>query len=489
MAGRQRIFGRFIAVGLAGMLASGCVMNRASGRREFSLVSQSQELALGKQGDQEIRQQYGVYDHAAVEQYVQRLGKTIAAHSDQPELDWHFRVLDSPVVNAFALPGGYIYVTRGLLAYLENEAQLAVVIGHEIGHVTARHTAERITRQNVAGLGMGLGALFIPGLRPYMGILQTGMQLLFLNYSRGDESAADELGVKYATRAGYAAAQGARFFGTLKRLEDGKTGGLLPEWASTHPDPAQRETRVIALAAAANKALPKPATKGTDAATFLPRLERIVFGQDPRQGFVKGGQFIHPEMAFRFPVPSGWKVNNYPAKVELVPPDERLNARIILTGAQGATPEAAARAFVEETDAIVQSASPTTINGLPAYFLQTQMPIQTPQGGMVLRVGSVFIRKAGQIFAFHGYSPVETFGLLAGTIEGVAGGFAPVTDKALLNVQPKRLDIVNAPKTGAFQSVIIVPAGSPLSLDDLAVLNQKDLGTPVTTGMLLKLVR
>jgi predicted Zn-dependent protease len=489
MTGRQRIWGRVIAAALAGVMATGCVMNRASGRREFSLVSTAQELELGRQGDQEILQEFGAYDQAAVSAYVQRVGNAVAAHSDYPELTWHFRVLDSPVVNAFALPGGYIYVTRGLLAYLQNEAQLAVVLGHEIGHVTGRHTAERITRQNLAGLGLGLGAIFIPDLRPYMGILQTGMQLLFLRYSRDDESEADELGVKYATRAGYAAAQGAAFFGTLKRLEQEKTGGLLPTWASSHPDPAERETTVVALAAAANKQLPKPATNGTDAASFLPKLDKVVFGQDPRQGFVKDGHFIHPEMAFQFPVPSGWKVNNYPVKVELVAPDERLNARIMFSGAKGASPEQAAKAFVTEAGASVQSAAPTTIRGLPAYVVQSRLPLQTAQGVLTLRVGSTFIQKGDKIFVFHGYAPAETYGLVGDAVEAVAKGFTSVTDKALLGIQPKRVAIVKAPKTGAFQAVMPVPAGSPLSLDDLAVLNQKDRGTAVTTGMPLKVVR
>jgi predicted Zn-dependent protease len=489
MAVSQRIVGRVVAAVVAGSLVSACVMNRASGRSEFSLVSQAQELEMGRQGDKEITQQYGDYDHAAVTAYVQRVGQAVAAHSDQPDLKWQFRVLDSPVVNAFALPGGYIYVTRGLLAYLENEAQLAMILGHEIGHVTARHTAERITRQNLAGLGLGLSALFIKELRPYMGILQSGVQLLFLSYSRGDETAADELGVRYATRAGYAAGQGAAFFTTLKRLDEKKTAGLLPTWASTHPDPAEREMKVLALSAAANKSLPKPATKGTDAADFLPRIDQVVYGEDPRQGVVKDGRFVHPAMGFQFPVPSGWKVANYPAKVELVPPDEQLNARLMLTGASGKSPEEAAKGFVAESQAAVQSASATTVHGMPAYVVQSRLPVQTAQGVLILRIGSTFIQKGGKIFAFHGYAPAETYGLAANAMDAIVSGFAPLTDKALLALKPKRVDVVTARKTGPFQTVVPIPAGSALSLDELAILNQREIGSPVVTGTPLKIVR
>lgn len=489
MRGIGRIAHRIAATLVAASLLAGCVMNRASGRTEFSLVSHAQELEMGRQGDKEISQEYGDYDNAAVSAYVQRVGQTVAAHSDAPELTWHFKVLDSPVVNAFALPGGYIYVTRGLLAYLENEAQLAVILGHEIGHVTARHTAERITRQNLATLGLGLGALFIKELRPYMSILQSGMQLLFLSYSRADESAADALGVRYATRAGYAAAEVAPFFATLKRLNGGAAAALLPTWASTHPDPGERQSQVVALAAAANRASPQPATKGTDDAAYLHRIDRIVFGEDPRQGYVAKGRFIQPVMAFQFPVPRDWKVTNLPAKVELAPPDARLNARLVLTGAPGKTPEEAAKAFIGETGATVMAAAPRRIHGLPAYGVESRLPVQTAQGVLVLRLGSTFIQKGDKIFAFHAYAPAETYGLAADAMGAVVSGFAPVTDKALLNVHPDRVAVVPAKRTGAFQAVIPVPAGSPLTLDGLAILNQRDLGSPVVTGAPLKVVR
>jgi predicted Zn-dependent protease len=478
-----------MATVLAGTLAGGCVMNRASGKSEFSLVSQAQELEMGKQGDQEILQQYGAYDNAAVTAYVQKIGRTVADHSDHPELAWQFRVLDSPVVNAFALPGGYIYVTRGLLAYLQNEAQLAVILGHEIGHVTARHTADRLTRQNLATLGMGLSALLIKEIRPYMGLMQGGMQLLFLSFGRGDESEADELGVRYATRAGYAAGQGAAFFTTLKRLDTQKSGGMLPEWASTHPDPAEREKRVLALAAEANRTRAKPATLGTDSAAFLPRIATVVYGEDPRQGYVRNGRFIHPGLAFQFPVPDGWEVHNLPAKVELIGPDPRLNARIMFGGTPGASPEQAARAFVAESGAAVMAAAAATVHGQPAYRVESRLPIQTAQGAVVLRLGSTFIQKGPSVVAFHGFAPAETYGLVADTMAGVAAGFAPVTDRALLNVAPKRLGIVKAGKTGPFQAVLPVLANSPLKLDDLAILNQRDLGSPVVTGTPLKVVR
>ena len=188
-----------VAAALAG---TGCATNPATGKRQISFVSTSKEAQMGRESDPAVIEQYGIYGDSIVDRYVDSVGQKLASVSPLPNLGWHFRVIDSPVVNAFAIPGGYIYVSRGILPYLNSEAQLAGVLGHEIGHVTARHSAEQITRSQIATVGL-LASMFVSALRPYTAVASQGLGLLFLRYSRENETQADELGVGYTTRAGY----------------------------------------------------------------------------------------------------------------------------------------------------------------------------------------------------------------------------------------------------------------------------------------------
>ncbi len=163
-------------------------------------MSEAQELQIGQESDVQVRQEMGVYDDPELQHYVESVGMRMTQSSQRPNLPWHFTIVDSPAVNAFALPGGYIYVTRGILAYLNDEAQMAGVLGHEIGHVTARHAAQQYSKATAAQFGLGLGAIFSPYARAASGAAQSGLGLLFLKYSRDDELQADRLGAEYAAK-------------------------------------------------------------------------------------------------------------------------------------------------------------------------------------------------------------------------------------------------------------------------------------------------
>lgn len=473
----------FIAI--AGGL-SGCVTNPATGEKEFSLLSRADEIALGQQGDAQIVAEYGVYEDQAVAQYVDSLGRALAASSEDPTLPWTFRVLDSPVVNAFALPGGYVYVTRGLLAYIQNEAQLAVVIGHEIGHVTARHTARQYTSSQLAGLGVGIGSIIFEDIQPFLGAVETGLQLLFLKYGRDDERQADELGVKYATKLGYQAGEGSKFFNTLKRISDQQQGGALPDWASTHPDPAEREQTVLQLAAQYAAQFPGDETKGTNVAAFVPRLDAIIYGQNPRHGFVQGSTFYHPDLRFQFNVPSGWIVGNFATQVQLAPSNADDAAAILTTLADG-NPQTAAQSFISANGATVIESQAVTINGLSAYRVVSDIPLED---GSRLRAMSYFIRKGtpqGQmLFAFHGYSTQARFSAYSATFQSMFNTFAEVTNSSVLAVVPNRIDVFQAPRTDEFQDLVSTGAGVPVS--ELAIMNQRQVADQVKAGSYLKQV-
>src|SRR5262245_48986590 len=171
----------------------GCARKPVAGRRQIARVPESQEIAMRRESDPQVGQEYGVTNNPALQGYIQTLGKKLVTVSHRPNLEWHFTVVDSPVVNAFAIPGGYVYMTRGILAYLANEAELAAVMGHEIGHVTARHSVRQITRQEFAQLGLGVGSVLSPTVGQFGNLAESGLGVVFLRFSRDDEREADRL--------------------------------------------------------------------------------------------------------------------------------------------------------------------------------------------------------------------------------------------------------------------------------------------------------
>jgi predicted Zn-dependent protease len=186
-----------IVVALMMVWTVSCAINPVTGKRELMLMSSADELAMGQQTDPQILQTYGKYEDADLARYVAALGKRLGALSHQPNLAYTIQVLDSPVVNAFAVPGGYVYLTRGILAYLNDEAELAGVVAHEIGHIAARHSAQQYSNAQLAQLGLGLGSMVSKTFRKYAGVAEFGVGMLFLSFSRSDEREADSLGVEF----------------------------------------------------------------------------------------------------------------------------------------------------------------------------------------------------------------------------------------------------------------------------------------------------
>src|SRR5512136_539077 len=313
---------RSAALVLLCLAALSCAVNPVTGKKEFMLYSESQEIELGKQTDTEVAATYGVYDDAALQAYVSKIGLALAAKGQRPNLPWRFTVLDSPVVNAFAVPGGAVYITRGILAMMNSEAELAAVLGHEIGHVNARHSMSQMSKQQVATLGLAVGSVISQKFAKYAGLAGAGLQVLFLKYSRDNENQADGLGMDYSRAAGYNPADMAVTFTALQKMGDLSGGRSLPGFLSTHPVTADRIQHVQTMLQPGDQALarrPEP---------YLQSVQNIVYGDDPRQGYVENGVFYHPTMRFQFAVPSGWTVNNTPGSVTLVAADQ--NGGLIL---------------------------------------------------------------------------------------------------------------------------------------------------------------
>ncbi|MBN2552478.1 MAG: M48 family metalloprotease [Spirochaetales bacterium] len=470
----------FLAAILTVCLIS-CATNPVTQEREFMLLSESDELALGRQTDPQILQSYGHYTDQELGAYVDAMGRRMGALSHRPNLDYSFKVLDSPVVNAFAVPGGFVYLTRGILAYLNDEAELAGVIGHELGHIAARHSAKQYSRTQAAQLGLGLGAIFSEVFRQYAGLAQVGISMLFLSFSRENERQADDLGVLYSSKAGYDANQMANLFVTLERLNPSQGQDGLPAWFSTHPNPPDRIVAIRNAAREWQEANPQvPLQHNRDA--YLRRLDGLIFGEDPRHGYVDGQMFYHPELRFQFPVPAGWQLNNTPSQVQIF--TQAQDAVILLSLSQAASPAAAAQAFVVDAQAVVVSSEARSINGLAAERLVCD--VGTEQG--VLRVLACFIRKDGLVYVFLAYTAQQQFSSYLPAFDQSIGQFRNLSDPARINVKPQRLAVRKASGQGTLRRTLEGYGVARDKLEAHAILNGMRLDDELPAGTLIKIV-
>jgi predicted Zn-dependent protease len=457
-----------------------CATNPVTGKRELMLVTESDEVALGAQSDQGIIQTYGAYNDPDVADYFNKLGQNMCKVTQRSNLEYHFQVLDTPVVNAFAGPGGYVYVTRGILAYLNDEAELAGVLGHELGHVSARHVARQLSRQQLTQLGLGVGMIVSEKFRQYAGLAQFGAGMLFLKFSRDDERQADDLAVEYSSKSGYDAHRMAAFFQTLERMNSGGGTGL-PDWFSTHPNPANRVAAVDAKATEWNQklGLAEYKIKRDD---YLKLVDGIVYGDDPRQGYVEDGVFYHPTMTFTFPVPSGWQLTNTPAQVQIV--TEEGDAAILLMLDDAGSISKAADKFVTDNGASTLSREKLTVNGLQAERVVARLVSDSD----TLQTMSYFIAKGDNIFALHGLTRRSGYSKYSGTFSKTFGGFKNLTDASKINVQPERLAVKKVTKAGSLGTVLTQLGVAESQLEDMAILNGMQLKDNVSVGTLIKTV-
>jgi len=492
-----------IAVLAMAVLLTGCTTgtNPISGNTRAYAYSWEEEKRLGAQSDEQIQSQFGVYENEQLQQYVDRVGQRVLAesHMRRPDTDpkfrnaeFTFRVLDSEVVNAFALPGGYVYVTRGLMSHLNNEAQLAVVLGHEIGHVAGRHASKQAAKQQLGQLGLigaalGGEALGLPG----GSILQAGSQatqLLFLSYSRDNERESDELGVEYAALAGYEASEGAEFFRSLERIGEQRGGGV-PTWQSTHPDPGDREQDILAMAEEwRNEGNVEMKTVGQD--EYYDVLEGIVLGQNPRQGFVENNTFYHPDLRFQFPVPRGFQVVNQAAQVGLVDQNQRAQIVFRIQNDAGSAREAASSATEElggqQGVEIVDRGQARSGDGIPAQYVLVDAQAQQ---GQSVRALLYFLEYDGTVYVFQGVTAAQSYSDYKDLFLEVMRGFAPLNDRRILDVQPARLMIRPAQQSAPFEALVSNDLPEDFSIEELAILNQVQVDTRIEQGRPLKLPR
>ncbi len=477
----RRDFLRLSALASAGLLV-GCAVNPVTGQQELMLLSEADEVRLGRQTDAQIMEEYGIYEDEALGGFIKRSCRRMGMFSHRSNLNYQAKVLDASVVNAFAVPGGYVYFTRGILAYLNSEAEFAGVMGHEIGHITARHSAQQYSRAQVAQIGLGLGMAVSETLRGFSELAQQGVAMLFLKFSRDNERQADDLGVEYATRAGYDAKETASFFETLKRMQSSSDRSGLPSWFSTHPDPVDR-IGAIQLRAQEWRQRLGVQELAVNKESYLDRINGLTYGDDPQQGYVAKGIFYHPGLRFQFPKPRGWKLNNTPSQVQIADPNGE--AGILFSITTGRSPRDAAQGFAYKNRLNVLSSRELRVNGLYAH----QLIFDLRSKGGVIRAVSYFIEKDRHIFVFHGFAPRQLFQRYQGTFEYTMGGFRRLDDPKRIDVQPDSIRIRRAKKDGSVERNLKSLGVSGDKLKETALLNGRRLNDVIPAGTKLKVIQ
>ena len=472
---------RFLLCLFAGIAASGCAVNPATGGNQLMLVSESQEIQMGQQYDSQVVATIGLYPDPAWQSYIQQLGARLAATSERPNLPWTFRVVNDPAINAFALPGGFVYVTRGILPYFNSEAQLAGVVGHEIGHVTARHTAAEMSKQQLIGLGLAVGSMASAQVAKYAGAANQALGILYLKFSRDNESQADQLGLRYMSRANYDPREMAAIFVMLDREgKSGASGARVPEWLETHPTPVHRLDAINQQVAA----LPNQNFSGTVVSrdAYEQRLSGLVFGANPREGYFRGSQFFHPDLRFQLSFPEGWTTNNGAQAVIAVSPAQ--DGAIELSQATEPSADAAARAFLSQQGITSGSSGRVSLSG---GLSGVSAPFAAATANGTLSGTVLFVEYGGAVYRIVGYAPEARWSAYQATAERAERSFQRLTDPVALNVQPQHVDIV----TVAARTTIAALAqqrASPVTAATLAIINQVEVQTPFASGRLVKWV-
>ncbi len=462
-----------------------CAQNPVTGNPNLVLVSESQEIAIGRREDTDVRKQYGAYDDDRLQQYVNEIGQRLAKSSHRPGLEYHFLVVDSPEVNAFALPGGYIYVTRGILAYLNSEAEFAAVLGHELGHVTARHSVQQISAATAANIGANILQIFVPQVRGVLGANTINLLggALLSGYGREHELEADRLGAEYLARTGYDPQAMVKVVGVLKNqelfdAEVAKAEGRQPRayhgLFASHPDNDTRLQQVVGEAARF-----KQASTHTAQEEFLRRSDQMIFGDSPKQGIVRNNDFYHEELGLAMSFPPGWRVQNRAQNVAATSPGGEVLIDLRSEGpAKGSPTDVLRRALKLSAG---DEVTPTAIRGLEAAIASTSI------GGRPTRAACVFHRDTAFLIGTQARTQAG-FNQYQAEIQASLMSIHALTEQERAFARPLRLRVITAQAGITFAEMARRSPLGPFSEGYLRVINgMYPSGEPVA-GQTLKVI-
>ena len=462
-------------------LVAGCATNPVTGRRELSLVSEAQEIEMGRGSVAASQAQTGFYENAALTQYVSSIGMAMARTSERPQLPWEFHVLDDAAINAFAAPGGFIFITRGILAVMNSGAELAGVIGHEVGHVTAKHSVTQMSNATLAQVGLLAGAIAAPEIaNSGIGQLaQAGASVLFLKFGRDDETESDQLGHRYSLQQGFDVREMPKTFRTLARVGEASGGGnRLPAFLSTHPDPGNRVAATQAMADTVSNFT----TLKTDRDRYLSLMEGLVFGLDPRQGYFESNRFLHPTLRIQFDQPANWQNANYATQVIMAEPNGQ--AQLSLSSAKESTAAAAAQAFAAQQGLTVRSSGAVTVNGLRGSAVAFSATTAENQQ----LAGQVFyIEHGGQVYQFLGLTLANLWQQHGGTLDRAMRSFAPTpANQTFRRVRELHMVTLSANTTPA---ALAQQSGGAGTAAEIALINGAQENEAMPRGRMVKTIR
>jgi predicted Zn-dependent protease len=466
--GRPAKAGRYVILAtLAANLS--CATNPATGQRQLSFVSEEREIAMGQENDAEIRKEMGSYEDRALQDYITSVGMKLAMNSERPNLPWHFTVVDVPAINAFALPGGYIYITRGILPYLDDESQLAGVLGHEIGHVTARHSVNQQSKSTLAQIGLIGAAIAAPGGQQLAQAGSVGLGALFLKYGRDDEAQADQLGVRYASRAGWDPAGIPRMLTTLGRIEEASDSKGVPNWLATHPPADDRVQRVQVAVREAESSAAATTKFTSDHDGYLKRVDGIVWGDNPDQGIVRGSSFLHKGLRFAFDFPSGWTVENGQKEVVAKQPGGR--SVMVLEPVPrplGRTIDDIAIISMQNAGFRQIDGAPTTVNGVAGY-LGTYVGALQSLGRVQARV--LHLRHDRGVYLIAGLAPVDEYPQVIGEFSKSLQSFRGLSPADAESLRPNRISVYTARSGDTWQTIAERESKGIIKASTLAIMN------------------
>jgi predicted Zn-dependent protease len=487
-------------LGLAALLAlalGACAQNTATGRMQFVTLSSEEEIKLGREEHPKVLEAFGgAYENPKVAAYVQRIGAGLAAKSELTDLKFTFTVLNSDIYNAFALPGGYIYITRGLLALMGSEAELASVLGHEIGHVTARHTAERLARTNAANIGatiLSIGVAILTGSGEAGNLAGQASGAIagtvLASYSREQEFEADSLGVRYMATLGYDPEEAADMLAKLgegTKLEmriAGRPADEADQYSilQTHPRTADRVR--AALEAARQQGLQTVANPRQNVAEYLAALDGMAWGGDSKSGFVKGRRYVHPALRFKFEAPDGFRLMNGEDAVRALGPE---GAQIVLDARRGRATDPADFLVREWAQgARLHGVERIQVNGLQAATGMTRL--QTRGGNVDARL--VAIRHPdGAFYRLLFLSPTQSTARFNEPFRRATFSFNVLTAQEAQE-GPLRVRIVRAGAGDTDQSLARrMATGDRFDLERFRLINGLRDGQNVTAGQSYKIV-
>ena len=483
---------RLLLALIATVLLSACATNPATGKRQISFMSEEKEIAMGRQLDAQVRQEMGLYENDELQRYVQDLGMQIARRSERPNLPWSFAIVDSPAVNAFALPGGFIYVTRGILPYLDNEAQLVGVLGHEIGHVTARHSAAQYTRGMGTSLGVLVGSIFVPEIAPFADLAEVGAGMVFMKFGRDDELQADALGAEYTAANGWDPDEVPAFLTTLARISAVSDRNGVPNWMSTHPQPENRVARVGATVKKVREGGEGSWVVNRDG--YLAHIDGIIFGDDPDEGVVRGNVFLHPPLRFAIEFPQGWDITNSEEQVVAQEPGNKVFMVLrTIDSRPGSSLDQAALQHMRGSGYKAVDVTSATISGMQAV-LGTYEGSASGIGKVTARGAHVVLGRpsttvrTGSTFFIGGIAPPDVYGRVVSEFELSIQSFRQLSQDEANAIEPNVLDLYTAREGDTWQSIAQRAGKGIVSATTLAIMNDHAIDEQPSPGDRLKIV-